>query len=480
MATQLHWHEGLFLQPHHLQQFQRNTLAQFGTERGLVLAYPYGVIEARLSKDELENFRVRFERLELVLPGGAHISFPENADLPSLNIKQAFIDYPAGFTVYLGLPDWFDSRPNTLLEQPSAGGRIKLRYRVPVPEPEFCDENTGENPLPIQIRRYNTFMLLKEDDSSDLDRIPLLKIVHDTASEEPLPRPDPEYVYPCLHLGASPTLREMVKDVASQVSGVRDQLERNLAREEMFSQGAMPGKTLEKVMRLRSLNSFAARVPSLLDVGDGRCSLPTYSMYLELRQLLGELMALFPGKGEFDVPAFSYDHDDPYRSFSAIIKQIRNYLDPGITRKPWVVEFTPSEDGRYRRAVLEEKHFEVPTGYYLGIRTKLDVTSVTNLVQDSTKFKLMPASYETKAIRGVKLEEERFPPLELPAKMYHYRLLTAESRRIWKEVIDERTLSIQFKIDYEIPVFQMALYMTLPDEDEPAAVTDQYPDPFDL
>ena len=46
---QVHWHEGLFLQPHHLQMMQRQVIDQFGAERGLAMPYPWGLIEYRLS-----------------------------------------------------------------------------------------------------------------------------------------------------------------------------------------------------------------------------------------------------------------------------------------------------------------------------------------------------------------------------------------------------------------------------------------------
>src|SRR5271166_4918962 len=63
---QVHWHEGLFLLPHHLQRIQRRLNESASAERRLNWAYPYGVIDARLSNDDLENLRLRFDRLTLL------------------------------------------------------------------------------------------------------------------------------------------------------------------------------------------------------------------------------------------------------------------------------------------------------------------------------------------------------------------------------------------------------------------------------
>src|SRR5689334_10745656 len=83
----VHWHEGLFLQPHHLQWLQRQTHVAVRSARSLVAPYPYGIIEARLSQDDLADGRVRFERLRAIMPSGQEIDFPQDANLPALDIK---------------------------------------------------------------------------------------------------------------------------------------------------------------------------------------------------------------------------------------------------------------------------------------------------------------------------------------------------------------------------------------------------------
>src|SRR6187402_2655330 len=80
----IHWHEGLFLQPQHLQSLQRGAYKAIFGERRFSMTYPYGVIEARLAVDDLEDHRIRFDRLHVALPGGGIFRYPEEAELPSL------------------------------------------------------------------------------------------------------------------------------------------------------------------------------------------------------------------------------------------------------------------------------------------------------------------------------------------------------------------------------------------------------------
>src|SRR5689334_3884052 len=84
---QIHWHEGLFLQPHHLQFMQRRLLVEMRTARGLLNPYSYGILESSLSHDDLADGRLRFERLRAIMPSGQEVFYPEEANLPAVDIK---------------------------------------------------------------------------------------------------------------------------------------------------------------------------------------------------------------------------------------------------------------------------------------------------------------------------------------------------------------------------------------------------------
>ena len=89
-SGQVHWHEGLFLQPHHLQWAQRQSAESAAELRRTLTPYPSGLVEARVSTDALENFLVRFDKLKAVMSSGLEVSVPDTADLPPLDIKKAF------------------------------------------------------------------------------------------------------------------------------------------------------------------------------------------------------------------------------------------------------------------------------------------------------------------------------------------------------------------------------------------------------
>lgn len=411
------------------------------------------MIEVKLALDDLEAMRIRFTRLRAVMPSGLEIDFPRNAELPAIDIKQAFTGSAAGINVYLAVPLWFDTRANTIDQNRSTDSRAKLLYKVS--EVECTDENTGENPKPMLTRRLNARLMLEHEDRSDMEVMPLLRVIRATNEEVSLPRQDPDYVPPCLMLQASPVLRDLVRDLASQVEASRKELAIQTARGG-FSIETLRGIQFEQLLRLRTLNRFSARLPSLAQAN----AITPFSIYLELRELLGELTALQPDRDDFD--AQPYNHDNPLPGFRELSAKIRSYLRgtvaPSFIKVPFVADGTG-----FLAAALTDDHFTKPSDYFLGIKTKEDPRGLAAFVEDADAFKLMPASLGNRAIWGVKLKEERFPPLELPAQsdLYYFRLLRTESQRIWQQLQTEKSAVIRWT-GRQDPDFDITLYMTIP------------------
>ena len=186
MPGPVHWHEGLFLQPHHLQAMQHHLLERFGSERRLGTIHSHGVVDMKLSADALENMLVRFDRLRVVMPSGVEVNFPENAELPSLDIKAPFEGSSNAFTISLAIPLWYATRANSVdAAAGNTGGsgdwRVKRLYKVS--EEQRTDENTGENQQPMMIRKINARLILDDDDHTDLETVPLLRIAHATGQD---------------------------------------------------------------------------------------------------------------------------------------------------------------------------------------------------------------------------------------------------------------------------------------------------------
>src|SRR3954467_13873951 len=137
----VHWHEGLFLQPHHLQIMQRGLQSDLRKARALLDPYCYGVLESRLSQDDLADGRIRFERLRAIMPSGQEVFFPEDANLPALDIKAELARAAGPIDILLAVPLWTKNRATLFPRGKPADPRIKLLF-IPEEAREVADENT--------------------------------------------------------------------------------------------------------------------------------------------------------------------------------------------------------------------------------------------------------------------------------------------------------------------------------------------------
>ena len=439
------------MQPHHLQAMQRRLQTDIHAARALLNPYSFGIIESRLSYDALADGRVEFERLRAIMPSGQEVFYPEDANLPSLSVKAELTRGGGSLEVLLAVPLWSRNRANAFRLGTSADPRVKLLY-IPDEAREVFDENSGENPQAMHVRKINARTVIKGDDVSDMEFLPLLRVMRAAGQDAGKPRQDPDFVPPCLLLRSSPVLHDLGRDLVAQLNASREQL-----RIKVATGGLGLEVKWELIMRLATLNRFCASLPSLVEEG----ALTPFQFYLELRELLGELLALNPVERLFECR--SYSHLDPLPAFKELDHKIRAEIRVSRAAEPLRAVFA-GEPG-LMRATLEPQHFEKPTGYFLGIKTKVDRTRLALYVIDQDKFKVMPRSMEAVAAYGVELKEENVPPMELPAQsdLHYFRLLPTANQKRWDQIRQDGAISLFWnKRDIDLADAAFTLFMTIP------------------
>jgi type VI secretion system protein ImpJ len=451
----VHWHEGLFLEPHHMQMMQRRTTEQFRFERRLQRSHPYGLLQCEVSQDELENTRVRLQRLQAVMPSGVVVDVPGNADIPSLDISEAFKAGGAAIDVYLGVPLWFPTRANSADPSIPDPWTLKCIYRVQ--GTESADENTGDNVKPVLVRRINARLLLEGDDRSELEVLPLLRITRAAEAEAGRPEADKSFIPPCFSLSGSKVLSDMVQDLANQIEANRRELVAQLSRDS-FSVDTVRGVQIEQLLRLKTLNRSCARLSGVLKVP----GISPFDVYLELAGLLGELAALQPDLDPFDVPA--YEHDRPGDTFPQLCDNIRALLRGAVAARYLREAFALDADIRAFVASITDEALSLANEYYLAVKTRDDPRALAALVEDPDRFKLLPKSRAAKRVRGVRLAEERHPPLEFPAEvgLHYFRVMRDEKPKVWEQIVREKAMAVTWR-GLDASDFGLTLYMTVPE-----------------
>ena len=76
------WKEGLFLQPHHLQQNDRYVEKLIEARTRHVSPYPWGIEEMRMNRDRLLQGRVELATVSGIFPDGTPFEAPDVSPLP--------------------------------------------------------------------------------------------------------------------------------------------------------------------------------------------------------------------------------------------------------------------------------------------------------------------------------------------------------------------------------------------------------------
>jgi len=450
---ELHWHEGLFLQPQHFQFWQGELRKQFVMERSWSRSFPYGLAEIKPRVEALAQWRLEFESIKAVMPSGRVIDWPGNAELPTLDLKSLFDARRDALTICLCVPIHFEKRRNTLLaDEDGATHRVLFRTN----EFEVTDETTGESTRPVLAHRVNCWLLPEEADKANLEFFPILRLVRSTSEDDAVPKIDPHFNGPLFNVSASATITDSLQQLTTSVANSRETAGLQLRRSG-FKVQEIRGTQLEQLLRYRTLCQMQAQLPEYYAA---RQSCPPQTLYAYLTGLTAELAALYPEREE-ELTTRPYQHETPGLCFRDVFSKIFDLVLGSAQSSFLRVAFERREQGFF--AKLEEEHLARPSSYYLGIRTKADMGELAQLVEDRDRFKFMARSLSEKAIFGIKLSANPVGPMQLPAQagLYYFRLDTTESPRMWEQISKEREIAVRWN-GLETSDYELSLYMPLP------------------
>src|SRR5262245_42323498 len=115
----VHWHEGMSLWPHHMQQAERFIAQEIRRNSAWDTHYNWGLRAVELDLDALGNSRFEVKALTARFRDGTVIAVPDDTDLPGLDLKEA-LEAHESLTVSLAISHTRPGKPN-VAEAPTAG-----------------------------------------------------------------------------------------------------------------------------------------------------------------------------------------------------------------------------------------------------------------------------------------------------------------------------------------------------------------------
>jgi type VI secretion system protein ImpJ len=446
--TEIHWYEGMFLRPHHLQAGQRHleTLAQASLD--VARPYGWGFVELETAKEPLENCTLRVDRCELRLKDGTWVQVPENTELAPLNFEAAMGAGGGTADIYLGIPQMQAVRANAVpLESPERATGVP-RY-----EPHALtrrDENTGENPQTLYVRRMRGKLFTADQDMTGYEVVRLCRVKR-TDRPGAVPEIDDLGAGPLLAIQADAGLSALVKSLADQVEAKDEVLAREAREHRMMFTDGVSANT-EHLLKLHALNSARAELRALW-----QCPrLHPYDVFVGLCRLIGDLSVfhdeLVPGA----LP--DYDHDRPGESLDRVRRRLLVLLD--ALRPLAYVErpFARKRDERGREGLeveLDRAWIDENLDMYVGLHAEqMDINEVQQEVYGKLDMKLASPQRSPRihniAVRGLRLQIKAVPAGTLPRRpgLHYFRVDKAigpDRADYWKECEQERGIRMSFR-----------------------------------
>ncbi len=444
MASQaVHWHEGMFLRPHHFQASQRH-LADLGRRNAKWdVHYNWGLHSIHLDEEALANHRLVIHALEARLRDGTPVVVPQDGTLEPLDVRAAFQETgKRSFLAYLAVPALYMGRRNASLER-----QRDCRYYQATLDCE--DENTGGNPQAVPVRHLNLSLLAEHHDQTGFEVLPLVRI-EKSAQAEGTPQIDVAFMPPLLSCDAwKPLTDGLLRTVCDRIEKKIDWLVQQISSQGITFDRHAPGDTLI-LRQLQQLNE----AQSLLKIGLFVPGVHPLWAFTELSRVVGQLAIFGATRRTPDLP--HYNHDDLGTCFALLKQQLDAQLDilvePEYKERPFIGAALRMQ------VALEPSWFAESWQVFIGVQSLLEPEQcVTMLTKPGQLDMKVGSSDRVEALfrqgsSGLRFVHVAVPPQALPkiAGQVYFQVAWDPKDPEWQNV--QKTLTLALRLNEKLLV----------------------------
>lgn len=368
----VHWYQGLFVRPQHLQAADRHWSEASHTSQHWDHPYGYGLHSFSYSKDALASGHFRVEELDGRLRDGTLVRLESGQEL-EVDLKQAFeeqlsADGESSVMIYVGLPKLNLGGVNVSKNGANGFTRFKRMHQT------VMDENGQDSGQPVEFRKLN-LRLIVGSDTSGYEVMPIAR-VKSTSERDVQPVLDESYIPPVLSTRSWNHLRR------HYIQGIRDVIQGNMdTLSEPVRQLSVGRHSLEpadsgRVSMLDRLNEAY----TTLDVMAPALGVHPFDAYMELARILGRL-SIF-GNDRRAAQIEPYDHDNLGFIFNDIREKILGILY--ATQFDEYLRANFEGHGSTMLARLGPEWFDPDWEWYLGVeRGGVSESNLRELIERS-------------------------------------------------------------------------------------------------
>ncbi|MDD4268218.1 MAG: type VI secretion system baseplate subunit TssK [Pirellulales bacterium] len=431
----VHWCEGLFLRPQHLQAADRSWRETLGTSEHWDHQYNYGLRRIELSEESISNWQLQVNACHARMKDGSLVQLDAGQELDRIDLKAAF-DRSDTVRAYLAVPRLKLGQRN--VSRGEDGEPVRYLEATAI----LPDESEGGNDQEVQLRRLNVRLLLSTEDLSGYELLPIAEIQR-SGENESVPRLSSKYIPPLLAIDAWAGLgRDIVRAIYDLLGKKAEVLSQQVINRGISLVSQEPGD-LDRLLMLLQLNTAIAAL-EVLAFAQGVHPLVAY---VELCRIVGQLSIFGPSRRLPEIP--HYDHDDLGRIFGWIREQIEILL--GLVRDYEFEQRYFVGESRGMRVALDPKWLGADWKWFVGVQTGvlserecLEMLSPGNLDWKLGSAKQVDALFQYGA-EGLQLTPLSQAPRALPAVRDWVYYEVTRGNAAWKDVLDTQTLAMRLK-----------------------------------
>ncbi len=437
------WHQGLFMQPHHLQQQDTFVRSLFTPHILYHTPFFWGCRNIHFQDASLLQRLIEIEQCDLIFQDGTWVKYPGNCVIPSRSFESLSFDIEGDtpVTVYLGIKKWTDFGKNvTSIDSDQSVDSVGTRGISYVEPESIKDVHAGGDPVNIRKIDYKLkiFWDHEIDKSSDYLMMPVCQL----ALKDESVGLSKSYVAPTYDISGSDILMKILKNLRENIiSRCR------VFESYKFSQGLTSDFDAHFMPHLLVLSALNRSLPLLNHIVEVQTFHP-HIVYGILRQIIGDLStftdrinALGQLKdGTFLLP--EYDHEHLFTCFNEA-QILLGELLKGISIGGESI-FSMTRENNYFTASLPAEEFRDSYMYFLVLKSGAESDRIINDMHNIIKMgtpKIMD-NMIARALPGVPVKHRLVPPPGMPKRAGSYYFRIDSKHHLWEEIKQSGDISL--------------------------------------
>ncbi len=429
------WWEGMYLGPHHFQAQSRYFEDSIRFCVSMLWSRAFGVASYALDTEALKNGTVNLLHASGILPDGLAFNMPDSDPLPEpRNFAKLFPPTRYTLTVLLAITARRPDGRNCALQEEEADESVRFIRQTTA----IADETTGHDEKSVGLGRKNFRLVLDSELTDDTVRLPIARIMRSGAGDF---IPDPEFIPPCIQVGASPRLMELTGRLIEIMEEKSLSLARSGAGDISFST-----RDIASFWFRHTVNASLAPLRHHYLSKRGHPE----ELFLDLSRLAGGLCTFALDSHPRMLPA--YDHNNPDVCFAALDKQIREHLELIIPTNCVQIELTKTADYIYAGPITDERCVGRAT-WLLGLRS--DIGEVDLITKAPQLIKICSEKFVGELVRralpGLALSHVSSPPPAVAPRAETQYFVINRSGPFWDNIVQTRRVGIYIPGDIPNP-----------------------------